>query len=79
MRPRQDQPPEPTAMDMVYQLNKLKPPKFGDRLDPMVYEEWLKKMENLFEIMECPEKFKVRLATYQFEQEVKFWWGVVKP
>ena len=36
-------------------------------------------MENLFEVMDCPEGFKVRLATHQFEKEPEFWWGIVKP
>ena len=36
-------------------------------------------MENLFEIMECPERFKVHLATYHLEKEAEFWWGTVKP
>jgi len=45
----------------------------------MVYEEWLRKMGNLFEIMECPEGFKVHLATYQFKKEAEFWWGTIKP
>jgi len=36
-------------------------------------------MENLFEIMECSERFKVCLATYQFEKEAELWWGTVKP
>jgi len=36
-------------------------------------------MENLFEVMDCPEGFKVRLATHQFEKEAEFWWGAVKP
>jgi len=36
-------------------------------------------MENLFEIMECPARFKVALATYRFEGEVEYWWGTVKP
>jgi len=34
-------------------------------------------MENLFEIMECPARYKVALATYQFKGEVKYWWGTV--
>jgi len=29
-------------------------------------------MENLFEVMDCPEGFKVRLTTHQFEKEVEF-------
>jgi len=27
---------------------------------------------NLFEITECPERFKVHLAAYQFEKEAEF-------
>jgi len=34
--------------DPVCQFNKLKPPKFGGGTDPLAYEEWLRRMENLF-------------------------------
>ena len=44
----------------------------------MRYEEWMRRMENLFEIMECPNRYKVALATYQLEGEVEYWWGTVK-
>jgi len=64
MPPRRELTPEPTVMEMICQFNKLKPPKFEGGTDPMVYEEWLRRMENLFEIMECPERFKVHLAAY---------------
>jgi len=37
----------------------------------------MRRMENLFEIMECPARYKVALATYQFKGEVKYWWGTV--
>lgn len=79
MPPRRELIPEPTAMEMICQFNKLKPPKFEGGTNPMAYEEWLRRMENLFEIMECPEGFKVHLATYQFKKEAEFWWGTVKP
>jgi len=36
-------------------------------------------MENLIEIMECAARYKVALATNQFEGEVECWWGTVKP
>jgi len=29
--------------------------------------------------MECPDRYKVALATYQFEGEVEYWRGIVKP
>ena len=28
---------------------------------------------------ECPKCFKVELATYQFENEVEYWWETIKP
>jgi len=59
-------------MDMICQFNKLKPPKFQGVSGPLKYEEWMRRMENLFEIMECPTRFKVALATYQFEGEVEY-------
>ena len=64
--------PEPIAMDMICQFNKLKPPKFQGGADPLRFEEWIRRLENLFEIMECPDRFKVALATYQFEGEAEF-------
>jgi len=72
MSPRSELIPEPTAMEMIYQFNRLKRPKFERGTNPMVYEEWLRRIENLFEIIECPERFKVHLAAYQFEKEAEF-------
>ena len=70
---------KPTALEMICQFNKLEPPKFSGGTDPLTYEERLRRMENLFEVVDCPGGFKVRLATYQFEKEAEFWWGTVKP
>jgi len=56
--------PEPTAMDMICQFNILKPPKFQGGANHVRYEEWVRKLENLFEIMEFPDRFEVVFATY---------------
>jgi len=29
--------------------------------------------------MECPDRYKVALTTYQFEGEAEYWWGTMKP
>ena len=29
--------------------------------------------------MECPDRYNVALATYQFKVEAEYWWGTVKP
>jgi len=64
---------ESTALEMICQFNKLKPLKFSGETDPLVYEERLRRIENLFEVMDCPEGSKVRLETHQFEREAEFW------
>ena len=78
MPPRHEQ-VKPTTMEMICQFNKLKPRKCEGQSNPLVYEKCLRKQKNLFEFMEYPERFKVHLATYQFEKEDKFWWGTMKP
>ena len=63
---------ELTALEMMCQFNKLKPPRFSGETDPLAYEEWLRRMENLFEVIDCLEGSKVRLATHQFKKEAEF-------
>jgi len=79
MPPRREFVPEPTVMGWICQFNKLNPPKFQGGTDPLKYEEWKRKLENLFDIMECPDRFKMTLTTYQFEGQAEYWWGTVKP
>jgi len=70
---------EPTTIDMICKFNKLKPPKFHGGAHPLIYEEWMRRLESLFEVMECQERFEVALAMYQFKGEAEHWWGTVKP
>jgi hypothetical protein len=79
MPPRRGMNAEPTVLDLICQFNKLRPPKFQGGTDPIRYEEWKRKIENLFEILDCPAHHKVALTTYQFEGEAEYWWGTVKP
>ena len=78
MPPRRIPDLERTAMDIIFQFNKVKPPKFQGGANALKYEEWTRKLEKFFEIMECPDRYKVGLATYQFEGEAEYWWGTVK-
>ena len=58
MPPRRALAPKPTTMDMIYQFNKLKPPKFLGGANPLRYEEWVRTLENLFEIMDVQKDLK---------------------
>jgi len=57
---------------MICQFNKWKPPKFQGGADPLRYEEWKRKLENLFEIMECPDRYKVALTTTNSRERLNF-------
>jgi len=72
MPPQRELIPEPTTIEMICQFNKLRPPKFEGGTGPMVYEKWLQRMKNLFQIRECPDRFKVHRGAYQFEKEAEF-------
>ena len=43
------------TMDMICKFNKSKPVNFERGSDILVYEEWLCKLQNTFEIVECPK------------------------
>jgi len=55
MPPRRDPVAELTALEMICQFNKLKPPKFGGGTYPLAYEEWLRRMENLSRLWIAPK------------------------
>ena len=79
MPPHRELAPGLATMYMIYQFNKLRPPKFQGGIDPLRYEEWMRRLENLFEIIACPSRFKVALGMYQFEGEAEYCWDTVKP
>ena len=75
MPPCRNPTPESTIMDIICQFNKLKPPKFHGGSDPLKYEQWKRKLENLLRF----DQYKIALTTYQFEGEAEYWWDTVKP
>ena len=46
---------------------------------PLKIRKMVVEVRNLIEIMECPARCKVALATFQFERETEFWWGTGGP
>ncbi|XP_057461053.1 uncharacterized protein LOC130751444 [Actinidia eriantha] len=56
------------------QFMKLNPPEFMGATDPLVAEEWLKKLDIIFEVMEVTDEQKLLLATFMFRGEARNWW-----
>ncbi|GFS42100.1 hypothetical protein Acr_00g0078100 [Actinidia rufa] len=58
------------------QFMKLNPPEFVGAIDPLVAEEWLKKLDAIFEVMEVTDEHKLILATFMLRGEARRlnWW-----
>ncbi|XP_057497349.1 uncharacterized protein LOC130782069 [Actinidia eriantha] len=56
------------------QFMKLNPPEFMGATDPLVAEEWLKKLDAIFEVMEVIDEQKLTLATFMLRGEARNWW-----
>ncbi|GFY95012.1 hypothetical protein Acr_10g0003970 [Actinidia rufa] len=56
------------------QFMKLNPPEFVGAIDPLVAEEWLKKLDAIFEVMEVTDEQKLILATFMLRGEARNWW-----
>jgi len=46
--------------------------------DPVVLEEWVRKMEKIFTLAEVPEEKKVNNRTYYLTGEANIWWETIK-
>ncbi|XP_023915676.2 uncharacterized protein LOC112027245 [Quercus suber] len=69
----------PTPRDVILVLFKrfrrLSPPGFRGTTDPFKAEEWIKKMENIFNTIGCIDDQRVTFATFILEgEEVNRWW-----
>ncbi|KAI9128268.1 hypothetical protein K1719_001261 [Acacia pycnantha] len=64
-----------TTQYWVTQFCKLKPPTFRGKLD--LAEDWLKRLEKIFKVIECPENRKAEPAIYRLEGDADRWWEVI--
>lgn len=60
------------------QFMKLQPPTFSSGVEPLEAEEWLKRMESIFDVMSVSDDQKVVLALFMLKDEARFWWEATK-
>jgi hypothetical protein len=51
-----------------------KPPTFSNSSDPLQANDWLKSMENMFNIAQCTDKEKVLYASGRLTGPATDWW-----
>ncbi|GKG44099.1 hypothetical protein Tco_0483192, partial [Tanacetum coccineum] len=60
-------PPPATINTWLERFNKQKPRSFEKAVAPVDAENWISHMEKIFDVMDCNDAFKTRLAVYKFE------------
>ncbi|CAA0822968.1 Unknown protein, partial [Striga hermonthica] len=65
----------PTQATVVAQFRDYHAEKFSGQGDPRVVDEWIQGLEFIFEVMECPERYRVICAQLQFTGDARLWWN----
>ncbi|GJT45891.1 ribonuclease H-like domain-containing protein [Tanacetum coccineum] len=71
-------PPPVTIHTWLERFNKQKPHSFEKAVAPVDAENWISHMEKIFDVMDCNDAFKTRLAVYKFEGDALAWWKAYK-
>ncbi|KAL5554671.1 hypothetical protein UlMin_042072 [Ulmus minor] len=59
-------------------FRKQHPPIFEGSSDPLVAEEWLRSIKDIFNFMRLNDHERVLCAIYMLRKDARFWWDVVK-
>ena len=70
--------PAQRAITLHEQFMKLNPPEFIGTTDPLVAEEWLKKLEAIFEVMAVTDEHRLLLAVFMLRGEARNWWEATR-
>ncbi|GJZ71541.1 putative reverse transcriptase domain-containing protein [Tanacetum coccineum] len=70
-------PPPATIHTWLERFNKQKPHSFEKAVAPVDAENWISHMEKIFDVMDCNDAFKTRLAVYKFEGDALAWWKLI--
>nr|GEZ65993.1 hypothetical protein [Tanacetum cinerariifolium] len=71
-------PPSVTIHTWLERFNKQKTHSLEKATAPIDAENWISHMEKIFDVMDCEDAFKTRLAMYKFEGNALAWWKAYK-
>ncbi|GKA14471.1 zinc finger, CCHC-type, retrotransposon gag domain protein [Tanacetum coccineum] len=54
------------------------PAEFHGESDPVIVTNWLKEIEDIFEISECSTRQRVKYASHLLKGEARHWWDMIK-
>ncbi|CAA0819298.1 Unknown protein, partial [Striga hermonthica] len=65
----------PTQATVVAQFRDYHAEKFSGQGDPRIVDEWIQGLEFIFEIMDCPDRYRVVCAQLQLTGDARLWWN----
>ncbi|MDF3568361.1 retrotransposon gag domain-containing protein, partial [Enterobacter hormaechei] len=68
----------PVANTLIPRFLALKPYSFKGVEGPTKAVEWIRSLENIYEVLLCTSEEKRRLAVYLLEDDARFWWDLTK-
>ena len=67
-------PPPPPPVDNLTRFLRLQPPVFASSIEPIVADDWLRKIGRDLTTANCSEAEKVRFAAHQLSGPAATWW-----
>jgi len=67
---------ENKLFDIVVKWN---PRTYDGKEDPVLLEEWVRKMKKIFGILEVLDNRRVNIGAFYLTRYANIWWGMVKP
>ncbi|CAA0827199.1 Unknown protein, partial [Striga hermonthica] len=67
--------PTPTQATVVAQFRDYHAEKFSGQGDPRIVDEWIQGLEFIFEVMDCPDRYRVICAQLQLTGDARLWWN----
>ena len=67
------------TLEAVYErFRRAQPPSFDGTPDPLAAEEWISRVELIFDMMQISDHEKVSCAVFMLNKDARYWWSVVK-
>ncbi|XP_056691541.1 uncharacterized protein [Spinacia oleracea] len=63
---------------MFKKFSSLNPPSYDGKPDPVEFEDWINRIDQLFETLQCPKEWRVDFAVFYLTGQASLWWKVNK-
>ncbi|CAA0843033.1 Unknown protein, partial [Striga hermonthica] len=65
----------PTQATVIAQFRDYHAEKFFGQGDPRIVDDWIQGLEFIFEVMDCPDRYRVVCAQLQLTGDARLWWN----